>query len=84
MIRLQMKSPHAQGLSEEARQRYEQKILATEPEIDPYSIDDASWNKEPEVVPQLNWTALVTYMVSTPSPYTKESVKVNRWPRIKR
>ena len=42
--------------------------------MDPYLIDN--WTRDPETIPQLTWSDAMLYMVSTPSPYTKEAIRV--------
>ena len=39
--------------------------------------DVGSWEEQPEVIPVVSWSDLTLFMVSTPSPYTKENLKVN-------
>ena len=55
------------SLSDEAKQRYESKVVGTERSVDPYLIDH--WTRDPETIPQLTWSDVMLYMVSTPSPY---------------
>ena len=42
--------------------------------VDPYVIE--GWSQNPEDIPKVHWSDVVLYMVSTPSPYTKEAIKV--------
>ena len=56
--------------SEDAKQRYESKVAGTGLTVDPYVIDD--WTQDPETVPRLAWSDVC----STPSPFTKEALKV--------
>ena len=37
----------------------------------------AQWSTSPEAVPDLTWSDMVLYMISTPSPYTKEEIKAS-------
>ena len=74
---LQVHSSYAQEVSAEAPKRYVRKILATGLQIDPYSIKEEYWTREPESIPKLTWTDLVSYMISTASEYTKEAIKVS-------
>ena len=71
------KSEHICSISDISRGRYEAKVTATGLDIDPYAIDAGLWLHEPEVIPQLSLSDVMLYMVSTPSPYTKEAIKVN-------
>ena len=34
------------------------------------------WSQNPEDIPKVHWSDVVLYVVSTPSPYTKEAIKV--------
>ena len=63
------------SLSNEARCRYESKVAATGLSVDPYVIEN--WTEDPESIPRLAWSDVTLYMVSTPSPYTKEAIKVD-------
>ena len=74
---LSKKSEYICSLSDISRGRYEAKVTATGLDIDPYAIDAGLWLHEPEVIPQLSLSDVMLYMVSTPSPYTKEAIKVN-------
>ena len=67
-------SEYLSSLSDEAKQRYESKVAGTGLSIDPYVIDD--WTQDPETIPRLAWSDVMLYMVSTPSPYTKEAINV--------
>ena len=71
---LARKSEYLCSLSEEARQRYENKVAGTGLSVDPYVIEE--WTQDPETVPRLAWSDVMLYMVSTPSPFTKEALKV--------
>ena len=73
-----MKSEYLRTLTIDARSRYENKVITTGLSVDPYTIDDALWTREPETIPQFSWSDVMLYMVSTPSPYTKEAIKVDR------
>ena len=72
---MEAKSEYFESLSGDARVRYETKLLTAELTKDPYSITE--WIEEPSVIPDIKWSDFMLYMVSTPSPYTKEEVKVN-------
>ncbi len=74
---LTKKSEYFSTLSTESKVRYQSKIFATGLTVDPYTIEDAEWTREPETIPQLLWSDLMLYMVSTPSPHTKEAIKVS-------
>ncbi len=71
------KSEYLCSLSVEGRQRYAEKLNVAGINTDPYCIEEKEWTREPEAIPQLVWSDLMLYMVSTPSPYTKEAIKVN-------
>jgi len=58
----------------DARSRYETKVLTTGLSNDPYSITE--WTVKPSVILDIKWRDFMIYMVSTPSPYNKEEIKV--------
>ena len=71
---LALKSEYLCSLSAEAKLRYESKVISSGLNLDPYTIK--VWTQDPETVPSLQWSDVMLYMVSTPSPYTKEAIKV--------
>lgn len=73
---LAKKSEYFAQLSKEAKARYEGKVTSAGLDVDPYCINESLWSREPEVIPKVMWTDISLYMVATPSPYTKEAVKV--------
>ena len=68
------KSEYLCSLSVEARRQYESKVTGTGLSLDPYVIEE--WSQDSENIPLLAWSDVCLYMISTPSPYTKEAVKV--------
>ena len=77
IMALTKKSEYLAQLSTETKTRYELKVTSTGLNVDPYCIDESLWTREPEVIPKMMWTDILFYMVSTPSPYTKEAIKVS-------
>ena len=73
-INLQAKSEYFDGLSTEAKARYTRKIILPGLTIDPYCIRE--WTENPEIVPAVKMSNMLLYLVATPSPYTKEEIKV--------
>ena len=74
---LQHKSEYLCDQSAEAKERYKNKVICTGLSIDPYAIEESEWSQDPAVIPaSLTWSDVCLYMTSTPSPYTKEAVKV--------
>ena len=74
---MELKLEYFFKLSNESRQRYERyeaKVTSAGLTIDPYSI--SNWEEEPTTIPNVKWSDMVLYMVSTPSPYTREEIKV--------
>ena len=67
-------SEYLKGLSTDARARYKKKVLATGLNKDPYVIND--WTDSPEIIPDVHYSDMMLYMTATPSPYTREAVKV--------
>ena len=39
-------------------------------------IDSDKWSRNPEVLPKVQWSDVLLYMISTSSPYTKKAIKV--------
>ena len=72
---MERQSEYFAGLSVDS-QRHEQKVLASGLSIDPYAIDDWYWTEVPETVPDTQWSDMMVYMKATPSPYTREEIKV--------
>ena len=72
---MERKSDYFFDLSSQAKERYEAKVVSSGLRIDPYAIED--WNEAPEEVPDVRWSDMMLYMVSTPSPYTREEIKVS-------
>jgi len=64
---MQRKSEYFRGLTDEARDRYEQKVTEAGLYVDPYSIDN--WEANPVVVPDVYWSDMVVYMTETPPPF---------------
>ena len=54
---------------------YEAKTTSFELKTDPYCIEE--WTEAPETIPKVQWIDVMVYMVSTPSPYTREEIKVS-------
>ena len=73
-VGLVKRSEYLTKLSSKAKKRFESKILSAGLDIDPYVIEE--WTQNPEDIPKVQWSDVVLYMVSTPSPYTKEAIKV--------
>lgn len=71
-------SEYVGSLSGASRSRYEGKVLSAGLKTDPYAISDSNWSNEPELIPKISWSDVMLYMVSTPSPYTKEAIKVRK------
>lgn len=74
---LEQRSKYFRELSGVAKARYEEKILCTGLLVDPYAIENSQWTTDPAELPRLTWSDVCVYMTATPSPYTKEAVKVD-------
>ena len=74
---MNIKSEYFTTLSAVAAKRYEAKVTNTGLNIDPYAIPDCNWTSAPENLPQILWSNLMLYIISTPSPYTREEIKVS-------
>jgi len=73
---MQSKSEYFINLLGEDKHRYESKVISAGLDSDPYCITDSEWSETPMTIPDIHWSDFVTYMVDTPSPYTKEEIKV--------
>ena len=76
-IEIQRKSEYFANLSADSQRRYESKVISSGLNIDPYAIDDCQWTEVPETVPDVQWSDMMIYMTATPSPYTREEIKVS-------
>ena len=63
-------------LSVNLKARYTEKVTASGLKTDPYVIPDESWTEEPMTVLLISWSDLFVYIILTPSPYTKQELKV--------
>ena len=59
-------------LSTEAKLRYEQKVAKVGLKTDPYVMPSDLWVEESPSVPNIAWSDMFLYMISTLSPYTTE------------
>ena len=75
-VEMQRKSEYFMQLSAQSKDRYECKVLSCGLSIDPYAIED--WTESPEFSPRVDWSDMMLYMVSTPSPHTKETIKASQ------
>ena len=71
-------SEHFLGLSAESQARYTTKVTNAGLERDPYAIPSECWVAEPEKVPKVAWSDMFMFMIKTPSPYTREELKVSQ------
>ena len=46
----------------------------------PYCIKNSEWQNSSESLPTVSWIDVMIFMVSTPSPHTREAVKVEESP----
>ncbi len=71
---MERKSEYFANLSVDAKLRYETKVTNAGLTQDPYAIRE--WTENPENLPEVKWSDMMLYMVTTPSPYTREEIKV--------
>ena len=64
------------GLSAESQARYEAKTTYFGLKTDPYCIEE--WTEAPETIPKVQWSDVMVYMVSIPSPYTREEINMTK------
>ena len=74
MKRMERASEYFLSLSAGSRERYECKVTSCGLNDDPYAISEG-WTESPELIPELQWSDIMLYMVCTPIPHTKESIK---------
>ena len=75
-VLMERTSEYFDDLSAEAKARYKQKLAKVGLKDDPYAIPNDLWVEEPPSVPKIAWSDMFLYMISTPSVYTKEEMKV--------
>ena len=75
-MNMQRKSEYFANLAVDSQRRYESKVISSGLNIDPYAIDDSQWTEAPAAVPAVQWSDMMIYMIATPSPYTREEIKV--------
>ena len=75
-IIMQRVSDYFTNLSAESKARYSSKVLGVGLRSNPYAIPSESWVGEPDAVPAVAWSDMCLYMISTPSAYTREELKV--------
>ncbi len=63
-------SEYFTNLSADAKCQYEGKVTNSGLRQDPYATTE--WTENPENVPEVQWSDLMLYMVTTPSPCTPE------------
>ena len=71
---MEITSEYFLNLKSESRERYESKVVSAGLAVDPYSI--SKWEENPQDIPSVTWSDMVYYMTTTPSPYTREELKV--------
>ena len=72
---MESKSDYFHGLTAASKTHYESKVLSSGLKVDPYSI--TTWVVNSEDFPEVNISDMVMYMISTPSLYTREEIKVS-------
>ena len=68
-------SEYVLSLMGESKKRYESKVTSTGLKVDPYSL--STWTEDPSMIPDVKWSDMMMYLVSIPSPYTRQEIKVN-------
>ena len=71
---MELKSEYFANLSADVKVRYESKMTSTGLGQDRYAIKE--WTESPENIPEVQWSDMMLYMVTTPSPYTRKEIKV--------
>ena len=68
------KSVYIETLSGEALARYKKKLELIDG-VDPYQINKKYWSSDEEKLPAISYPDLLSYLLFTPSPYSKEDLK---------
>ena len=55
--------------------RYKEKLKMLQLCTDPYLVDRNAWSTEKSLFPQIEFPDIFVYLISSPSPYTKEALK---------
>ena len=76
MNRMEQTSEYYSTRSLDLKTRHTEKITGTGLKTDPCVIQNKSWTEEHVSVPQVSWSDMFLYMISTPSPYIKQEMKV--------
>ena len=58
----------------EALARYKKKLELIDG-VDPYQINKKDWSSDEEKLPAISYPDLLSYLLFTPSPYSKEDLK---------
>ena len=63
--------------SEDDKQHYIRKLTLSNGTIldDPCGIPEDKWTNDVKILPNLDWPDIYTYLIETPSEFTKESLK---------
>ena len=71
---MEQTSENFSSLSSEANEKYETQVVCAGHWVDPYRTEN--WTEAPEEVPDVRWSDMLLYMVSTLSPHAREKIKV--------
>ena len=74
---METKSEYFSNLSADSKVRYESKVTYTGLTKDPYAINQSGWTDSPETVPEVYWSDMMLRMIATPSPYTRQEIRVS-------
>ena len=66
---------YVSSLTGESKKRYKCKITSTGLKVYLYRL--STWKEDPSMIPDVKWSDMMMYMVSTPSPYARQEIKVN-------
>ena len=67
MNRMERTSDYYNTLSLDSKAGYTEKVTGAGFKTDPYVILNELWTEEPVSVPQVSWSDMFLYMISTPS-----------------
>ena len=66
--------PYVESLDSTSKVRYLAKLKVID-NLDPYTMSADSFSADPTYLPAINYANIYTYLVNTPSPYTKDELE---------
>ncbi|KAL5011782.1 hypothetical protein ScPMuIL_010333 [Solemya velum] len=73
-VKIMKKTTYFETLDSVAKARYLNKLKSID-NLDPYTMDAAGFSDDPTLLPSVKYANIYTYLVNTPSPYTKDELE---------